>query len=150
MSEPTPIRRRYTRRTKDAAVGLAIAKGQRAASEETGIPLSTLHQWYHRPDYAQLRTTAREEVAETMWAAAQLGVAAMVQALDDPKVPLRDKTDAASMLVEKYLLLTGGATSRTEHRDLTVSLGDEERDALADEVDRWLRDRTPERTDPTP
>lgn len=125
-------RRRYSKAEEAAAVGLAIATGQRAASEATGVPLTTLHQWYHRPEYEQLRTTARSEVAEAMWAAAQLGVAAMVDALDNPKVSLRDKTDATSMLTEKYLLLTGQATSRSESRSLTDELDDDERSRLRD------------------
>ena len=133
---------RYTKEQKAVAVGLALVKGQTAASEETGIPLSTLHGWYQSAEYAELRTTARSEVAESMWAAAQLGVASMAKALADPKVPLRDKTDATSMLTEKYLLLTGQATSRTESRQLAASLDDHEREALQDAIDQWLAERS--------
>jgi hypothetical protein len=113
-----------------------LVKGQTAASEETGVPLTTVNLWYHDPRYVELRTTAREEVIESMWAAAQAGIASMVKSLDDPKTPLRDKTDAASMLVEKYLLLRGEATERTEHRALTEDFDDGEVDAIQD----WLLD----------
>lgn len=136
-----PERRRYTKKQEAEAVGLALAKGQTAASEELGIPLSNVHRWYKRADLADLGSTARAEVAEAMWTAVQVGVSQMVHGLEDPKTPLRDKTDATSMLAEKYLLLTGGATSRTETRDLTDSLDDHEREALADAIDQWLTER---------
>lgn len=131
-------RRRYTVKERAAVVGLAIAKGQTAAAEESGVPLTTLHQWYHRPEYEGLRTTARGEVAETMWAGVQVGVGEMVKSLQDPRVPLRDKTDATSMLAEKFLLLSGEATTRHESRDITEKLPDHERQALADAIDAWL------------
>lgn len=137
-------RPRRTMTEKAAVVGLALVKGQRAASEETGVPLTTVHDWVHRPEYEQLRTTAREDVAAQMWAAAQLGIAEMVKSLQDPRTPLRDKTDAASMLTEKYLLLRGEATTRTEHRDITDELTPEQKDALADAIDEWLRGRKAE------
>lgn len=134
-------KRRYTKAEEATAVGVAVAEGQRAAADKLGIPLSTIHQWYHRPEYEQMRTTAREDVAESMWTGVQLGVAAMVKSLDDPKVPLRDKTDATSMLTEKYLLLTGQATSRHETRALTEGLDDHEKTALRDAIDEWLKEK---------
>lgn len=132
-------RRRYTKATQSAAVGIAMAEGQRAAAEKLGIPLTTVHQWFHRPEYEQLRTTAREAVAEQMWIGVQIGIAEMVKGLQDPKVPLRDKTDAASMLAEKQLLLTGQATARTERiQALTPQMDDHERKALRDVIDKIL------------
>ena len=133
-------RRRYTATEKAAAVGLAVVKGQRPTAEALGIPLSTLETWYQKPEFVHLRTTAREEVAESMWAAVQLGIASMVRSLDDPKVPLRDKTDAASMLTEKYLLLTGQATMRTENRELVDQMDDHEREALRKVLDAVVKE----------
>lgn len=133
--------RRYSATDKAQAVGIAIAEGQRPASEKLGIPLSTLHRWYADPETARLRTTAREDVAEQMWIGVQIGVAEMVRGLKDPKARLRDKSDATSMLAEKYLLLTGQATSRQEIKDITAALSDHEKDALADAIDEWLKER---------
>ena len=90
--------RRYTKAMRATAVGVAVAESQTVAAEKLGIPLSTIHSWYKQPEFAELRTTAREEVAESMWTGVQVGVAAMVKALRDERVPLRDKTDATSML----------------------------------------------------
>lgn len=132
-------RDRYTEAEKARAVGMAAVMGQTQAAEALGIPKSTLHGWWERPDLARLRTTAREDVAEQMWEAAQLGLAEMVKGLENPRAPLRDKTMATSMLVEKYLLLTGQATSRTEqHVALTQGLDDHEREALRRAIDEWL------------
>jgi transposase-like protein len=134
-------RRRYTAAEKAAAVGLALAKGQRPAAEELGVPLSSLHVWYQRPEFAQIRTTAREDVAEQMWVGVQIGIAETVKGLRDPDARLRDKSDATSMLVEKYLLLTGQATNRTETKDITSRFTDHEMDMLADAIDAEIKRR---------
>jgi hypothetical protein len=49
---------------------------------------------------------------------------------------------AVGIATDKATLLSGGATSRTETRDLTAALNDHERDALADAIDSWLEGRT--------
>lgn len=123
-------------------MGLAVVKGQRPAAEQLGIPVVTLHQWFHSPEFERIRTTAREEVADQVWATAQVGVGEMLTSLQDAKTPLRDKTDAVSMLIEKYQLLTGHATNRQESRDITEKLAPEARDALMDEIDTWLAERS--------
>ena len=133
--------RRYTVAEKAAAVGLALAKGQRPAAEELGVPLSTLGVWYRKPEFAQIRTTAREDVAEQMWVGVQIGIAETVKGLRDPDARLRDKSDATSMLVEKYLLLTGQATNRTETKDITSRFTDHEMDMLADAIDDEIKRR---------
>ncbi len=144
MSEPTPIhRRRYTKKQKAVVVGIAVASGQTAAAEATGVPLTTLNRWFHQPEFVEMRTTAREDVASQMWIGVQVGVQEMVNALKSPDVSLREKTDATSMLSEKYLLLTGQATSRTETRELTDTLDDHERETLRDAIDAYLRQPEP-------
>lgn len=116
-------RRSYTQEEKAAAVGLAVVRGQQRAARETGIPVTTINQWFNHPRYAQLRNEKTDRVAEMFWSAIQIGLAAVVEGLDS-NAPLRDKATALGILYDKYALLTGAATARTESRDLTGTLSD--------------------------
>ena len=116
-------RRHYSEEEKATAVGLAVIEGQQQASRAMGIPVTTINQWFHHPRYAQLRNEKRDLVAEMFWSAIQVGLAAVVEGLDG-KAPLRDKATALGILYDKYALLTGAATARTESRDLTGTLSD--------------------------
>jgi len=97
-------------------VALAEMKGQTAAAEETGVPLTTVNLWYHRPEYVELRTKTREDVAEQFWAAIQISLKAVVDGIADGK--LSEKAIALGVLYDKYALMTGGATGRMENREL--------------------------------
>ena len=44
-------------------------------------------------------------------------------------------------MIDKAQLLTGAATERTEHRELTDALDDHEKEALADAIDALLKER---------
>lgn len=122
-------RRRYTKRERAEAVGVAAAVGVTQAERQLGIPKTTIQYWSERPEFVQLRTKTAALVAEEMWAAMQTGVRRMVELIplteDVAKVGV-----AVGILYDKRALLTGGATERTESRDLTDSLDDHERDAL--------------------
>lgn len=109
-------RRRYTKAEKARVVALAEMKGQTAASEETGVPLTTVNLWYHRPEYVELRTKTREDVAEQFWTGIQIALKAVVDGIEDGK--LSEKAVALGVLYDKYALMTGGATGRTESREL--------------------------------
>ena len=109
--------RRYSAKTRAAVVGLAASKGQTVASEETGIPLSTVHLWYMKPEYAELRTKTREDVADSLWTAIQIGIGEVAKGITGD-APLRDKATALGILYDKHALMTGGATNRSENREL--------------------------------
>ena len=113
-----PQHRRYSREQKARAVGEAMSLGVTQAGEKLGIPKTTIQYWTEDPEFAQLRTRARDEVASEMWAAIQVGLRAVVEGLRDPDAPLRDKATALGTLYDRHALLTGGATARTESRDL--------------------------------
>ncbi len=110
-------RRRYTQRTRAKAVGIALVDGVTAAERVTGIPKETIQYWTQKPEFAQLRTTARETVAEEMWIGIQVGVRELVAGLSGD-APLHHKASAFQALADRFALLTGGATSRTESREL--------------------------------
>lgn len=110
-------RRRYTKREKAEAIGIAIVEGQTAAAEKTGTPLTTLNAWWHSAEFVELRTKSNEDVAHDMWAVVQRGIqriAELIPQTDDiAKVAI-----ATGTVYDKRALLTGDATSRSEHRDI--------------------------------
>lgn len=143
-----PTHRRYTKTQKAQAVAAATMTNTEAASESTGIPQSTIRYWLDQPEFAELRTKTRDEVGEQFWAAIQMGLKEVANGLRDPLAPLRDKATALGILYDKHALLTGGATGRTESRDITGSLSDADLIAAIREADRIASgEGTPEATE---
>jgi hypothetical protein len=115
--------RRYTKNQKAEAVAKATMEGAEAAAESTGIPRTTILYWLDKPEFVALRQKSRDEVAERMWSVIQLGVDEIAKGIQGD-APLRDKATAVGILYDKHALLTGGATGRTESRDITGTLSD--------------------------
>lgn len=130
-------RRHYTVKDKARAVGIALVEGQREAERQTGIPQKTIDYWMDDPAFAQLRSRTREEVALEFWTVIQLAVKHVKAGLEGDE-PLRDKAQALGVLYDRYALLSGQATSRTEHRDLTADLDDHEKATLRDLIEGAL------------
>ena len=126
----TRQRRRYTKHQKAVAVSAALASSTLAAAETQGIPESTLRQWVHDPAYADLREKTREVIAEEARVGAQLFLAEIIakRATFEP----RDLAITFGILIDKAQLLSGEATSRSEHRDLSTAFPDAEWDALTE------------------
>ena len=112
-----PTRRRYTAKQRAEAAGIAVVEGVTRASEDTGIPKQTIDYWLDKPEFGHLRTKSREEVAEQLWAAIQVGIKEVAKGIVGD-APLRDKSVALGILYDKHALMTGGATGRTENREL--------------------------------
>jgi len=110
-------RRRYTARTRAKAVGIAVVDGVTAAERQTGIPKETIQYWTQKPEFAHLRTTARETVLEQLWVGLQIGIEVLTAGLKS-NAPLNHKADAVRTLAERYALLNGEATMRSENREL--------------------------------
>lgn len=115
--------RHYPAATRAKATGIAAAEGVTEAERQTGIPKETIHYWLNKPEFAHLRTTAREAVADQFWVGVQVGVEQIVAGLRS-EAPLKDKAAALATLYDRHALLTGGATGRTESRDISGSLSD--------------------------
>ena len=124
-------------KTRANAVGIALVSGQSEAARQTAIPRKTIADWMVSPEFATLRARTREEVAELFWVVVQEGVQEVRKGLNSEE-PLRDKAQAIGILYDRYALLSGQATSRTEHRDLTASLDDHERATLRDLIEGAL------------
>jgi hypothetical protein len=110
-------RRKYTVKQRAETAGLAIVVGVTEAERQTGIPKETIQYWTEKPEFAQLRTRAREAVVADFWIAIQAGVEQVHLGLIGD-APLRDKATALATLVDRYALLNGEATQRTETRDV--------------------------------
>jgi hypothetical protein len=124
-------RRRYNKAEKLSAVLAADMVGLTAASEQTGIPKSSLVYWMERPEFAQFRTKAREDLADEIKVVAHLAWNRAAEALRDGTMEPRDVLFAAEKATNLQLLMRGEATARTE----TVN------PALPPEVQRALRER---------
>ena len=130
-----PPGRKYTEEQRAAAVGLATSVGYSEAGRRTGINKSSIFDWAKRPEFAALRETARERVAEHFWIALQVGLSSVVEGFTSD-APLRDKAQALGILYDRHALLTGGATARSEQRDITGTLSDSELVAAVREAER--------------
>jgi hypothetical protein len=117
------------------AVGLSEVIGIRPAARQMGVPESTLRHWRDKPEMAQLRAETKDAVAADMWAGFQLGVARIIELLPTEK-DLKAVAIATGVIFDKHALLTGGATHRSENRDITGSLSDGELIAAVREAER--------------
>ena len=133
--------RRYTRRQKMNAVIAAEMTSLSAVAEAGGIPKGTLHAWMHGPEAEQLRTKTREEMAEDATRLAHLAYAALSRKIMAGEVDGRDLVTAYGVATDKSQLLSGAPTERTETRSLSESLPDHEKEALADAIDAWIKER---------
>ena len=129
---PTP--RKYSTRTRAKAVGIAVVEGVTAAERQTGIPKNTIQYWTQKPEFVHLRTTAREDVIEQLWIGIQVGIEEVTAGLRGTG-NVHHKAMALQTLAERYALLTGGATARTEARDITGTITDVELAAAITEAE---------------
>ena len=132
-------RRRYSRKTKLSAVMAADMVGVVAASEQAGVPESTIRYWAHKPEFAEYRAKAREDMAEEVGIVAHLAWQRVAEALRAGTLEPRDALFAADKATTLYQLVTGEATQRTEQRDITETLKPEEAAKLANDIDEWLK-----------
>jgi len=116
-------------------VGIAVADGVTAAERATGIPKQTIDYWQSKPEFGHLRTTAQETVAEQFWIGIQVGLREVIKGLEGD-APLREKAEAMKVMADRYALLTGAATSRTE--TITAGLNDHEKALLKEAIDNAL------------
>jgi len=129
----TEKRRRYTKRQKIAAVVAAEASSTLAAAQEKGIPEATLRYWVHDPQFAKYREKTRAVQAEGWTILSQAAQERLMQIM--PTLEPRDLIVLAGVGTDKAQLLSGGATERTETRDLTDDFEDHEKAALRKAID---------------
>lgn len=137
----------WTPEHKTEALRLYQTEGTNAAAAATGVPPATIRSWAHRSGVAancneqrranvqaqQLAWAERRGImVEEIGAVAHKALAQTVAALELGKS--RDAKDLATtmaILVDKAQLLSGGATSRSDHADPRTKLA-HLRDELAE------------------
>ena len=133
-------RRRYTKHQKLSAVMASDMLGVVAASDQSGIPATTIEYWLHKPEFAEFRTKTREDLVEEVGLVAHLAWQRVAEALKRGDLEPRDALFAADKATTLYQLVTGEATNRTESRDLTGGFDDEEKAAMADLLKRAIEE----------
>lgn len=132
MTEPTPIgtkrHRRYTKRQKATAVITAEMTNVQAAAESLGIPRTTIDYWLERPEFVELRSKSREQLAEGSIVLANLAQAELQRKVLAGEVEPRDLAVIYGIAIDKGQLLSGQVTSR--HENVTGGMDDHERAAL--------------------
>lgn len=128
----------YPTKTRMETIGRALEVGTKQAARETGIARRTIEYWMASPEFAELKSKARDQVAEDMWAGVQVALREVLDGLTQPRTPLRDKAQALGILYDRYALLSGGATARTEARDITGTLSDAELIEAVREAERLI------------
>lgn len=110
-------RRTYTKRQKLAAVLAADIGGVVQAEQQTGIPESSIRYWMDKPEFAEFRAKAREEMADEVKVVAHLAWKRIAETIGTMEP--RDALFAAEKATTLHLLMSGEATSRSEHRDIS-------------------------------
>lgn len=129
--------RTYTRTQKAAVVAQVDATTLKATAKATGIRESTIRYWLNSGEFDDIRAKTRADIAEQSLVIAQLAAGEIVERIRSGNIDGRSLVMAFGVAVDKLQLLSGEATARTEVRDLSRDLSDEElRDALRD---RWTR-----------
>jgi hypothetical protein len=122
-------KRPTTERTK--AVSLAVVHGVAEAARQTGIPESTVREWYELPEFAELRARNKEEVTAEWWAGVQKAFRRSVDLLEHTDDPVKAAT-AGAIMFDKMALSRGEVTSRSE--SLTSGFDRDQQAAIRD----WL------------
>lgn len=117
------------------AVLAAEMSSTEAAAEATAIPRSTIRNWMDDPELAELRHNAREKLAEEVIVVARLAWTHLAGRIRSGDIETRDLVMATGMATDKMQLLNGGATTRSESRDITGTIADAELSAAIREAE---------------
>jgi len=115
-------KRQYTRRTKLATIVTAELTNPAATANATGIPESTIRYWMDDPSFAEFRAKTRDDMVDATALLAHRILGRISATLD--QFEPRDLTILFGVMVDKAQLLSGGATSRLESRDISGTLSD--------------------------
>lgn len=118
------MRQRYTKRQKLATVIAAEMTSLTEASEQSGIPKSTIKYWLDDPAFEPFRTKTREDLADEVKMVSHLAWQRVAAALRSGEMEPRDAIFAAEKATSLQILMAGGATARMETRDISGTLAD--------------------------
>jgi hypothetical protein len=161
--------REYSADEKATALNIYVSQGLAEAWRITGIPKPTIASWARRAGFphtdAAIKTRQATEAASARadQLRAELRVSLLEKAvdllerMDSPHIEFKGKDStevtypiapagavqnyatSVGILIDKYRLEVGEATERTERRDLTANLSDDELDAAIREAEAAAR-----------
>jgi hypothetical protein len=132
---------KYAHKDQLLAVVASEVIGVSETHREMNIPVKTIERWRLDPKLIPYLEVTRERILEDVQAAAGLAWAQTLQRLASPKVKMtnRDLLAIATEATDKMQLLSGGATSRTETRELTDGFDEDEVQRMAELARQYLR-----------
>jgi hypothetical protein len=131
--------RAHTDSEKARAIGIALVSGTEVAAKSAGVSRRSVQRWVDDPAMSRLVAEKRETVGSHLWAGMQVALESVVAGLKDPDAPLQARATTFGILFDKWALMSGEATARTETKDVTVDLPDDIRRDLRDRFSDRLR-----------
>ena len=117
--------KRQPRAFKERAVLLADALNSAdEAGKRLGVAGRSIRRWRDDPELAALVLKTREETADDVKVAMILTWELLIERLKAGEIDTRDLIVLGGVAFDKFQLATGGATARSELRDITGSLSD--------------------------
>jgi hypothetical protein len=124
-----------TRREKLEAVVLADAlNSSEDAGKRLGIAGRSIRRWRDDPDLADMVQKTRDETSDDVKVAMVLAWELIIERLKAGQIDTKDLIVLGGVSFDKYQLASGGATSRSESRDITGTISDTELDAALREA----------------
>ena len=99
---------------RNRAIGLAVVHGIPDAAKITGIPETTIRQWWELPEFVELRNRNKEEVTAEWWGGVQKAFRRAIDLLERTDDPVKAAT-AGAIMFDKMALSRGEVTSRSEN-----------------------------------
>jgi hypothetical protein len=124
-----------TRREKLEAVVLADAlNSSEDAGKRLGIAGRSIRRWRDDPELAEMVQKTRDETSDDVKVAMVLAWELIIERLKAGQIDTKDLIVLGGVSFDKYQLASGGATSRSESRDITGTISDTELDAALREA----------------
>lgn len=116
----TRTRRRYSDDEKALAVGLAASLGPVRAARQLGIPARNVSLWMSEPRWRTYLEASHDQILETLRQASAAAASDLLRIIRDPNASDRDKVRASEVALDRYQLMSGGATERSENLNVEV------------------------------
>lgn len=135
----------FTHKEKLVAVVASETMGRRRAAKLVGASENTIKTWRSDEELLPYLLEARRQLMAQVAEASTKSWAETLHRLNtEPEaIPTRDLLAIASESTNKFQLLSGQATSRSETRDVTDGIADDEMRVLVNEARRYLERHGP-------
>ena len=127
----------YSEAERAEAVALSYTLPVKAAAKQLGIPWRNLYEWRRSPSpvVAGAIEASRADVARSLWQVVEAGSQEALRRIRDKNTRAGELAQLLKVAAEQHALLTGGVTARSETRDTTETMTDEQRRIMYDWLD---------------